>query len=104
MFHSVRRQSDYQGYRSGAQDNAGPSMSGPILIGAAMIAIALLLSALISTLGTRYTGLENSAEDSTWLVDRLTGNVYKCQTPGRGKAACDSEMATGSIRERSKAP
>ena len=79
-------------------------MSGPILIGAAMIAIALLLSALISTLGTRYTGLENSAEDSTWLVDRLTGNVYKCQTPGRGKAACDSEMATGSIRERSKAP
>ena len=102
MFHSVRRQSDYQGYRSGAQDNAGPSLSGPILIGAAMIAIALLLSALISTLGTRYVGLENSAEDSTWLVDRLTGNVYKCQIPGRGKAACDAEIATGSIRERSK--
>lgn len=77
-------------------------MSGPILIGAAMIAIALLLSALISTLGNRYTGLEGSAEDSAWLVDRLTGSVYKCQTPGRGRAACDSEMATGSIRERSK--
>ena len=102
MFHSVRRQSDYQGYRSGAQDNAPPSMSGPILIGAAMIAIALLLSTLITTLGTRYVGLESSAEDSAWLVDRLTGSIYKCQTPGRGKASCDSELATGSIRERSK--
>ena len=102
MFHSVRRQSDYQGYRAGGQDNAGPSLSGPILIGAAMIAIALLLSTLITTLGTRYVGLENSAEDSAWLVDRLTGTVYKCQTPGRGKAACDPEIATGSIRERSK--
>ena len=102
MFHSVRRQNDYQGYRSGAQDNAGPSVSGPILIGAAMISTALLLSALISTLGNRYVGLENSAEDSAWLVDRLTGSVYKCQLPGRGKAPCDSEIATGSIRERSK--
>lgn len=102
MFHSVRRQSDYQGYRSGGQENAGPSLSGPILIGAAMIAIALLLSTLITTLGTRYVGLENSAEDTAWLIDRLTGTVYKCQTSGRGKAACDPEIATGSIRERSK--
>jgi len=102
VFHSVRRQNDYQGYRSGAQDNAGPSLSGPILIGAAMIATALLLSALIATLGTRYVGLENSAEDSAWLVDRLTGTVYKCQIPGRGKAPCDAEIATGSIRERPK--
>jgi hypothetical protein len=102
VFHSVRRQSDYQGYRAAAQDNAGPSMSGPILIGAAMIAIALLLSTLITTLGSRYVGLESSAEDSAWLVDRLTGSVYKCQTSGRGRAACDSELATGSIRERSK--
>jgi len=77
-------------------------MSGPILIGAAMIAIALLLSTLITTLGSRYVGLESSAEDSAWLVDRLTGSVYKCQTSGRGRAACDSELATGSIRERSK--
>ena len=103
MFHSVRRQSDYQGgYRSGQPDNAGPSISGPILIGAAMIATALLLSTLITTLGTRYAGLESSAEDSAWLVDRLTGNVYKCQTSGRGKAACDSELATGSIPAKSK--
>ena len=102
MFHSVRRQSDYQGYRPGAQDTAGPSMSAPILIGAAMIATALLLSTLITTLGTRYVGLESSAEDSAWLVDRLTGNVYKCQAPGRGKAACDPELATGSLGGKSK--
>jgi hypothetical protein len=77
-------------------------MAGPILIGAAMIAAALLLSTLVTTLGTRYVGLESSAEDSAWLVDRLTGSVYKCQTSGRGRAACDSEIATGSIRERTK--
>jgi len=77
-------------------------MSAPILIGAAMIATALLLSTLITTLGTRYVGLESSAEDSAWLVDRLTGNVYKCQAPGRGKAACDPELATGSLGGKSK--
>ena len=77
-------------------------MSAPILIGAAMIATALLLSTLITTLGSRYVGLESSAEDSAWLVDRLTGNVYKCQAPGRGKAACDPELATGSIGGKSK--
>jgi len=77
-------------------------MSAPILIGAAMIAIALLLSTLITTLGTRYVGLEGSAEDSAWLVDRLTGTIYRCQAPDRGRAACESEIATGSIREKSK--
>ena len=77
-------------------------MSAPILIGAAMIATALLLSTLITTLGTRYVGLESSAEDSAWLVDRLTGNVYKCQAPGRGKAACDPELATSSLGGKSK--
>lgn len=67
-----------------------------------MIATALLLSTLITALGSRYVGLESPAEDSAWLVDRLTGNVYKCQNPGRGKAACDSEIATGSIPAKSK--
>jgi hypothetical protein len=102
VFHSVRRQSDYQGYRPGAPDQAGSSISAPILIGAAMIATALLLSTLITTLGSRYIGFESSAEDGAWLVDRLTGSVYKCQTPGRGRAACDSDLATGSISQRPK--
>ena len=102
MFHSVRRQTDYQGYRSGTPDHAGGSLSAPILIAAAMIATALLLSTLITTLGNRFVGLESPAEDSAWLVDRLTGTVYKCQSPGRGKAACDPEIATGSIPPRPK--
>jgi hypothetical protein len=67
-----------------------------------MIATALLLSTLITTLGSRYVGFESSAEDSAWLVDRLTGSVYKCQTPGRGRASCNSDIATGSISERPK--
>ncbi len=67
-----------------------------------MIATALLLSTLITTLGSRYVGFESSTEDSAWLVDRLTGSVYRCQTPGRGRAACDSDTATGSISGRPK--
>jgi hypothetical protein len=37
-----------------------------------------------------------------WLVDRLTGNVYKCHAPERGKASCETEFATGSVAERPK--
>ena len=54
----------------------------PTLIGAAMIAAAILLSTLISSLGSRYVGIESPTEESAWLVDRLTGTVYKCQAAG----------------------
>jgi hypothetical protein len=74
----------------------------PILIGAAMIAAAILLSTLITAVGTRYTGIETPNEETLWLIDRLTGNVYKCQAPERGRAACEAEIATGSIGERGK--
>ena len=74
----------------------------PILIGAAMIAAAILLSTLITALGNRYAGLESPTEESTWLVDRLTGNVYKCRALERGKASCEGDIATGSVGERPK--
>jgi hypothetical protein len=76
--------------------------SMPVLIGAAMIATAILLSTLITAVGTRFTGLESPDADSLWLIDRLTGSVYKCEAPERGKAACDPEIATGAIGERPK--
>jgi hypothetical protein len=101
VFHPVRRQNDYQGYR-GTHDQAGSAGAAPILIGAAMIAAALLLSTLITTLGGRYVGIEGPTDDSAWLVDRLTGNVYKCQAASRGKAACEPEIATGSVSGRPK--
>jgi hypothetical protein len=74
----------------------------PILIGAAMIAAAILLSTLITTLGSRYVGFESPTEESAWLLDRLTGSVYKCEAPERGKASCEAEIATGSVTERPK--
>jgi hypothetical protein len=74
----------------------------PILIGAAIIAVAILLSALITAVGTRFVGIETPSEESVWLIDRLTGNVYKCQAPERGKALCEPEIATGSVGERGK--
>jgi len=74
----------------------------PILIGAAMIAAAILLSTLVSALGGRYIGFESPTDESAWLVDRLTGNVYKCQALERGKASCEGEIATGSVGERPK--
>ena len=95
VFHTPKRQSDYQGSRAIAPDRTVISM--PVLIGAAMIAAAILLAALITALGTRFAGLESTTEETVWLIDRLTGNVYKCDEPERGKASCDAEVATGSI-------
>jgi hypothetical protein len=100
LFQSSKRQSEYQGHRAATPDRIGNSM--PVLIGAAMIAAAILLSTLITAVGTRFAGMESPNEENLWLIDRLTGSVYKCQAPERGKAACEAEVATGSIGERSK--
>ncbi len=72
------------------------------MIGSAIIAAAILLSTLITAVGTRFVGLESPTEDNVWLVDRLTGSVYRCKAQERGKAVCDPEIATGSIGERAK--
>ena len=74
----------------------------PILIGAGMIAAAILLSTLVNALGSRYVGVESPSEETAWLVDRLTGSVYRCQATERGRASCDASIATGSIAERGK--
>lgn len=67
-----------------------------------MIAAAVLLSTLITALGSRYVAVEGPTDDSAWLVDRLTGTLYKCEAQGRGKATCDPDIATGSIGAKSK--
>jgi len=67
-----------------------------------MIAAAILLSTLVTALGSRYVGFESPTEESAWLVDRLTGAVYRCQAPERGKASCEAEIATGKVAERPK--
>jgi hypothetical protein len=97
VFQSPRRPGDYPGYRGAAPDSTANGTSMPILIGAAMIAAAIVLSTLITSLGTRYVGFESPTEESAWLVDRLTGSVYKCQASAPGKASCEAETATGSI-------
>ena len=76
--------------------------SMPILIGAALIAAAILLSTLVTALSTRYLGFEGPTEESAWLVDRLTGRVYRCEAPSRGRASCTADIATGSIGTKSK--
>lgn len=76
--------------------------SGSVLIGSAIIAAAILLSTLITAVGTRFVGMESSTDDNVWLIDRLTGSVYRCKAPERGKATCDAEVATGSIGEQPK--
>jgi hypothetical protein len=99
-FQSPKRPFDYQGYRPAAPDGAGSWM--PVLIAAGLIATAILLAALIVTVGTRFAAMDSPSEDSVWLIDRLTGSVYKCQASEHGKALCDPELATGSIGERPK--
>ena len=71
--------------------------SAAVLIGSALIAIAILLSTLITAVGTRFIGMDSPNDDNVWLIDRLTGNVYKCQAAERGKASCEPDIATGSI-------
>ena len=100
MFQSPKRQNEYQGYRAVITDRPGNSIS--ILIGAVIIAAAILLSTLVTAVGTRFVGLEGPTDENMWLIDRLTGNVYKCQAADRGKASCEPETATGSIGERGK--
>ncbi|OIQ69167.1 hypothetical protein GALL_492340 [mine drainage metagenome] len=73
-----------------------------VLIGSAIIAAAILLSTLVTAVGTRFVGIESPADDNMWLIDRLTGSVYRCKAPERGKASCDPEIATGSIGEQPK--
>jgi hypothetical protein len=104
VLQSVKKQSEYQGYRAGPPpDPSGSITSMPILIGAAMIAAAILLSTLVTALGSRYVGLDSPNEESAWLIDRLTGSVYRCMGPERGKASCDpADTATGSILGRGK--
>jgi hypothetical protein len=99
----VKKQSEYQGYRAGPTDQSGSNNTMPIVIGAAMIAAAILLSTLITALGQRYVGMETPNEEAAWLIDRLTGNVYKCSATDRGKASCEApDVATGSILGRGK--
>ena len=98
MFQSPKRQNEYQGYRAVITDRPGNSI--PILIGAVIIAAAILLSTLVTAVGTRFVGLEGPTDENMWLIDRLTGNVYKCQAAERGKASCEPETATGSIGKR----
>jgi hypothetical protein len=102
VLQSVKRQRDYLGYRTSASEPAGSASSMPTLIGAAMIAAAILLSTLVNALGSRYVGFESPTEESAWLVDRLTGQVYKCHAPQPGRASCEAEIATGSVGERQK--
>ena len=99
-FHPVPRPSDYQFYRSGPPDRTVSLNAMPIYIGAAMIALAILLSTLITGLTSRYVGLEAPTDETMWLVDRLTGSVYRCQAEGRGRASCEPDIATGSVGDR----
>ena len=99
---SPKRPSDYQGHRTGVTDRTGSISSMSILIGAAMIAAAILLSTLVNALATRYVAVEGPSEDSAWLVDRLTGAVYKCEAQVRGKASCEPDIATGSLGTKPK--
>ena len=102
MIPSIKRQNEYQGYRTGSPERPIIISTMPILIGAALIAAAILLSTLVNAFGTRYFGFESATEDSAWLVDRITGHVYRCEAPARGQASCDADIATGSIAPKPK--
>jgi hypothetical protein len=47
-------------------------------------------------------GTESPSEEHVWLIDRLTGSVFRCEASEHGKAVCDADVTTGSIGERGK--
>ena len=95
MFRSAQRHRERQEYRKAKPE--GSEYTLPILIGAGMIAASILLSTLLTAVGSRFAGMESPSEESMWLIDRLTGQVYRCQAADRGRAACEVETATGSV-------
>jgi hypothetical protein len=92
VFEHQRRQRDSH---SGHSASSSPTLM-PSVVGAAIIGICILLSTLIAAVGTRYIGFEGPSDETAWLVDRLTGNVYKCRAADTGKASCE-EPTTGSV-------
>jgi len=102
VLQSVKRQREYPPYRASISESTGSANSMPTLIGAAMIAAAILLSTLINAIGGRYVGFESPTEESAWLLDRLTGQVYKCQAPQVGRASCEAEITTASVSDRQR--
>jgi hypothetical protein len=45
--------------------------------------------------------VETSNEDVAWLIDRLSGTLYKCRAVDQGKANCETD-ATGSLGQKAK--
>src|ERR1700682_4800509 len=76
LFQSPKRPSDYQGYRPVTPDRSG-------------VSAAILLSTLFTAVSSRFIAMDSPNDDNVWLIDRLTGSVYKCQASERGKAACE---------------
>src|SRR5258708_13548555 len=86
VFDQRRRQSENQ--RSRDSESSYPRF--PSIVGALIIAASILLSALMFAAGTRFTAVETSNEDVPWLVDRLSGNLYKCRAAEQGKATFET--------------
>jgi hypothetical protein len=95
VFDHHRRRNEIDASRFPA--NSAPAFM-PSIISASIIGICILLSTLIGAVGTRYVGFEGASDETAWLVDRLTGNVYKCHAAESGKASCE-DQTTASVRQ-----
>ena len=95
LFQSPKRQNEYQGYRAVITDRPGKLDSDPDRRGHHRGGDF----AVDAGHGRRhrFVGMEGPTDENMWLIDRLTGNVYKCQAADRGKASCEPDTATGSI-------
>jgi hypothetical protein len=99
VYNQQRRLSENQ--RSRDSESSYPTRF-PSIVGPLIIAASILLSTLIFAAGTRFIAVETPNEDIAWLVDRLSGNLYKCRAAEQGKATCEAETPTGSIGEKAK--
>ena len=68
-----------------------------------MIAAAILLSTLITAVSTRFVGMDSPDDDNVWLIDRLTGSVYKCQAPSAARPPASPTPRPGASASKRQA-
>lgn len=60
------------------------------------IGLSILIAAVVLSVSSRYSAFEAQADESAWVLDRMTGNIYKCRAADYGKASCEPQ-STGSV-------
>ena len=69
------------------------------IIAGSFVGLSILLAAVFLSVSARYSAFESQADESAWVLDRMTGNIYKCRSADYGKASCETTV-TGTVNKK----